>query len=86
MDTREFERIKNLIAKAQLENAKAQGVLDNIKEGWRKRYGTDDVEDIIKIHGDLSTKREELRKKMDELYDKLVQSYDWDSVQRELYG
>ena len=86
MDTREFERIKNIISKAEMESVKAQGMLDAIKKDWMKEFNTDDVEEIKKILDELEQERTKLSEKMNELYAKLEASCDWDELGRKFYG
>ena len=68
MDAREFENIKNLINKMELENAKTQGSIDTIKASWKKEYGTDDAFEIKKILSNLEKRRDELNEKIDSIY------------------
>lgn len=86
MDTRDFERIKRLIKDAEIESAKAQGVLDNIKKDWREKFGTDDVDEIKKKLDELREERDKLSTRLNNLYTKLENSYDWDSLERQLNG
>lgn len=86
MDAREFERIKGIISKAEMESAKAQGAIDAIKKNWLKEYGTDDVEEIRKKLDELEEERNKLSSKMGELYAKLESSCDWDELGRKFYG
>lgn len=86
MDVKEFERLKVLISKMELDDAKTQGAIDSIKSSWKKDYGTDDVFEIRKIVSDLETRKNELNEKLDSLYNKLVNSCDWDEIERKLYG
>lgn len=86
MDAREFERIKGIISKAEIDSAKAQGKIDAIKKTWKDRYGTDDIDEIRKIYDNLLEEKAKLEKKMDELWDKLVSSCDWDKLERKLNG
>lgn len=86
MDTREFERIKRLIKDAEIESAKAQGVLDNIKKDWREKFGTDDITEIRKKLDELKEERDKLDSRLNNLYTKLENSYDWDALERQLNG
>lgn len=86
MDTREFERIKRLIKDAEIESAKAQGVLDNIKKDWREKFGTDDITEIRKKLDELKEERDKLDSRLNNLYMKLENSYDWDALERQLNG
>ncbi len=86
MDTREFERIKRLIKDAEIESAKAQGVLDNIKKDWREKFGTDDITEIRKKLDELKEERDKLDSRLNNLYTKLENSCDWDALERQLNG
>ena len=86
MDIREFERIKNIISKAEVESAKAQGMIDAIKKDWMKEYNTDDYDEMKKKLYELSEERDKLSNKMEELYKKLVSSCDWDELGRKFYA
>ena len=86
MDTRDFERIKRLIKDAEIQSAKSQGVIDNIKKKWRDEYGTDDIDEIRKKLEEMKNKRDELSSRLNNLYMKLENSYDWDSLERQLNG
>lgn len=86
MDIREFERIKGIISKAEIESAKAQGKIDNIKKSWLKDYGTDDINEIVKIYAELEEKKKNLENRMGELYNKIKSSCDWDELERKLNG
>lgn len=86
MDTREFERIKNIISKAELDSAKAQGKIDNIKKTWRDKYGTDDINEIKKIYENFQKDKEKLEGKLEELWKKILSSCDWDELEKKLNG
>lgn len=86
MDTREFERIKNIISKAELDSAKAQGKLDSIKKAWKEKYGTDDIDEIKKIYENLNKDKQKLEAKMNELWSRILCSCDWGGLERKLNG
>lgn len=86
MDSRRFEEIKDLISKAEIENAKAQGKIDSIKKEWLREYGTDDIDEIKKIYKDLEDKKIALENKMNELWNKLESSCDWEELEKKLNG
>lgn len=86
MEAREFERIKGLISKAEIESAKAQGTIDNIRKNWLKEYGTDDIDEITNKFKELCDERDNLEKKMGEIWDKLYSSCNWDELERKLNG
>ena len=84
MDTREFERIKGFIKDAEIESAKAQGVIDNIKKSWKEEFGTDDIDEIKAKLEELKEEKSNIESKMNNLYDKLVNSCDWDALEEKL--
>lgn len=86
MDAKKVEEIKNLIKKAELESAKAQGEIEAIKRGWKESFGTDDVEEIKKIMQNMKNEISDLEAKGEKLYNKLLESYDWDDLAREING
>lgn len=86
MKSNEIEKIKGLIKEAELEQARAQGVKDNIKAEWKKRYGFETVEEAKEKLEELS---EDLRKneiKREKLMNELEKSQDWDKIEDELEG
>lgn len=85
MDVKEFERIKGLIKKAELESAKAQGAVDSIKKGWMEEFGTDDVNEIRERLKKMREERDLMKERLDNLYSKLESSCDWDALERELH-
>nr|DAI36234.1 MAG TPA: hypothetical protein [Caudoviricetes sp.] len=85
MDVKEFERIKGLIKKAELESAKAQGAVDSIKKGWMEEFGTDDVNKIRERLKKMREERDLMKERLDNLYSKLESSCDWDALERELH-
>lgn len=86
MDAKKVEEIKNLIKKAELESAKAQGEIEAIKRSWKESFGTDDVEEIKKIMQNMRNEISDLEAKGEKLYNKLLESYDWDNLEREING
>lgn len=84
MSIDEIGRIKGLIEKAQLESAKSEGQIEVIKKEWKKNYGTDDVEEIEKIKLNLEMELNKTEERKQVLYNKLIESYDWDLLEQEL--
>lgn len=84
MSIDEIGRIKGLIEKAQLESAKSEGQIEAIKKEWKKNYGTDDVEEIEKIKLNLEMELNKTEERKQVLYNKLIESYDWDLLEQEL--
>lgn len=84
MNVSEVERINNLINKAEIESAKAQGQMEIIKNSWKKEYGTDDEKEIRKKHKDLEEEQKKTQERIDVIYNKLLESCDWDALEEEL--
>jgi uncharacterized coiled-coil protein SlyX len=84
MDVKRFNEIKGLIAQAEIQSAKAKGVIESIESEWEKEFGTSDVQEIESI---LEEKRAEYKKaqeRLNDLYDKLLESYDWERLEEDL--
>lgn len=86
MNVNEVKRIKELIGRAEIESAKAKGVMEQIEEGWKKKYGTSDFHEIKSKRDSMKEALKEKQNRMDTLYNELVSSYDWDSLEEELDG
>lgn len=84
MDVKEFERIKALINRNELEKAKAQGFLETIRKKWKEEYGTDDPEKIQEKLEEMKDELGKANKRLETLYKKLEDSYDWDKLAEEL--
>lgn len=78
------EEIEEIIKKAQLKSAKAEGVIESIEKEWEKKYGTSDVEEIKKIQKNLQKEITECEEKESELLEKLENICDWDELEKEL--
>ena len=78
------EEIEEIIKKAQLKSAKAEGVIESIEKEWEKKYGTSDVEEIKKIQKNLQKEIIECEEKESELLEKLENICDWDELEKEL--
>lgn len=53
-----FEELKRKVDEYKLNIAKYSGIMEQIKDGWRAKYGTDELNKIRDI---LSSKQEELK-------------------------
>ena len=78
------EEIEEIIKKAQLKSAKAEGVIESIEKEWEKKYGTSDVEEIKKIQKNLQKEIIECEEKESELLKKLENICDSDELEKEL--
>jgi uncharacterized protein YaaR (DUF327 family) len=86
MNSSEIERIKELIQKAELEKAKAQGAKDSIKAEWKKKYGFETVEEAREKLNELNSELEKNEKKKEKLMNEILESQDWDEIEDELEG
>ena len=81
---REVMRIKDIIERLKTDKAKKMGVLEQIKQGWMDKYGTDDIDEIKAILTDLKHYRKIDEDKLDSIYNKLTNDIDWEQAEREL--
>lgn len=86
MKTSEFENIKDLIQKAEMEQAKAQGVKDSIKAEWKKKYGFDTLEEAKEKLNELNSEYEKNESRKEKLMNELSESQDWEQIENELEG
>lgn len=84
MDADDVVRIKELIRKAEAESLKAQGAIDSIRKQWKEEYGTDDPSEIAKEYDKLNEEYETLKKRQDDVYEKLSTAVDWDDIAKRL--
>lgn len=84
MNVREVERIKELISKAELENAKTQGVIENIKKEWKNNYGIENVEQAVEKLEELEAELKSSNSRLEKLSNELESSYDWEELEEEL--
>ena len=84
MDVEKVNEIKDLISKCEIESAKAQGIIESIKKQWKAEFGTDDEKEIEKKLEELKTEFVQSSERLESLYCKLVDSYDWEQLEDEL--
>ena len=84
MNVRKVEEINELISKAEIASAKSQGQMEAIKAEWKKLYGTDDENEIKKRLQELETEEQKTVERQEVLYEKLVNAYDWETLEEEL--
>jgi len=77
----DVKRVKKLIQEAEVKAAKAQGVLDNLEEKWKERYGEGTLTAAKQAYSELQTKIQKQEKRRDELMKELDNLYDWDSLE-----
>ena len=84
MKTSEFENIKNLIQKAEVEQAKAQGVKENIRAGWKKTYGFDTLDEAKEKLEELNSEYNKNESRKEKLMNDLSEAQNWDKIEDEL--
>lgn len=84
MNVRKVEEINDLISKAEIASAKSQGQMEAIKAEWKKLYGTDDENEIKNKLQELETEEQKTVERQEVLYEKLVNAYDWETLEEEL--
>lgn len=84
MNVAEVERIEELIKKAELEVAKAEGQIQGLKEKWKKVHGTDDEDKVREILKNLTSELSKSQERLNNLYNKLLECCDWDALEEEL--
>lgn len=84
MDIKKVNEIKGLISKAEIESAKAQGIIENIKKQWKADYDTDDEKEIEQKLQEMNSELKQSNERLETIYNKLVNSYDWDKLEEEL--
>lgn len=84
MNVRKVEEINQLISKAEIASAKSQGQMEAIKAEWKKLYGTDDENEIKNKLQELETEEQKTVERQEVLYEKLVNAYDWETLEEEL--
>lgn len=71
MTNEEFAALKQRIKAKEMESQRDQGVMDNIRANWKKRYGFDTVEEAERKLGELRAAVDEKRSKIEILQKKL---------------
>lgn len=85
MNVRKVEEINELISKAEIASAKSQGQIEAIKADWKKKYGTDDENEIKNKLQELENEEQKTIERQEVLYEKLINAYDWEALEEELY-
>ena len=84
MNVKKVEEIKELISKSEIVSAKSQGQIDAIKAEWKKLYGTDDENEIKNKLQELEEEQVKTEERQNVLYERLINAYDWDTLEEEL--
>ena len=83
MDLQEFEKIKDLIKKAEIESAKNQGIIESIEIKW-KEDNVDNIEQAEKKLEEMKDNKDKLMQRREKLFTELQNSYDWDKLENDL--
>lgn len=84
MKTSEFENIKELIRRAEVEKAKAEGVKESIKAEWKKKYGFETIEEAEAKLKELEAEYDKNESRKEKLMKELEESQDWERIEDEL--
>lgn len=84
MNIEKVNEIKDLISKCEIESAKSQGIIENIKHQWKEELGTDDEKEVEQKLQDMKLDLKQSDERLESLYNKLVNSYDWEQLEEEL--
>lgn len=84
MDIKKVQEIKETIAKCEIESAKAQGIIENIKKQWKADYGIDDEKEIEQKLQEMNSELKQSNERLETIYNKLVNSYDWEQLEDEM--
>ena len=79
----DVKKIKEMIQKAEVESAKAQGVIDSIEEKWKKQFGDGSIKTAKEKLAEFKEKIEKQEKKKVELENELENLYDWSLLEDE---
>lgn len=83
MEIQEFERIKNLIKKGEMEMAKNQGIIESIEKKWKE----DNINNIEEAGEKLNAMQNDYNRiveKRERIFTELLNSYDWDKLENDL--
>lgn len=80
MTESEFHAVKGKIKAAETRRAESKGKMDAIREGWKAKWGFDDLESAKVKLAEMKADAEAKRTKRSELMDKLESSFDWSKI------
>lgn len=80
MDIKDFQTIKDKIAKADTETATNKGKMQAIQEHWKEKYGFETLEEAEKKLAEVEKDIAEKTKLRDEKLNELENSFDWDTI------
>lgn len=84
MNVEKVNEIKNLISKCEIESAKSQGIIESIKKQWKADYGTDDEKEIKSKLQEMNSELKQSNERLETIYNRLVESYDWEQLANEM--
>ena len=79
----DVKRIKKLIQEAEVKSSKAQGVIENLEDKWKERFGDGSVKVAKEQLAALKEKIEKQEAKKAELETELENLYDWDALEND---
>jgi chromosome segregation ATPase len=77
----DVKRIKKLIQEVEVKSAKAQGVIDNLEEKWKERFGEGSIKTAKEKLEELKEKIKKQEEKKAGLEEELENLYDWDTLE-----
>lgn len=84
MTIEDIGRIQNIISKAETQKARSEGVIEKIKSEWKEKYGTDDLSEIKKKLSEMESEIKTTSERKESLFQKLLDSNDWEKLEEEL--
>lgn len=84
MTANELLKIKDLIKKAELESAKAEGQIESIKKEWKEKYNFTSLDKANEKLEELKQELENSTNRLNKVYNELLESQDWDKLEEEL--
>jgi len=84
MEVRELERIRKVINQAEIKAAKADGVIEKIKAGWKSDLGVDTVEGAKEKLEEMADQIRTQQERRDGLLKELEALTDWDALEDEV--
>lgn len=78
------QEINELIQKAEIENAKNSGLIENIKKEWKEKWGTDNPDELKKKLEEFNNELNKSKERLNKVYSELINAQNWDELEEEL--
>lgn len=78
------QEINELIQKAEIENAKNSGLIENIKKEWKEKWGTDNPDELKKKLEEFNNELDKSKERLNKVYSELINAQNWDELEEEL--